>query len=282
MVSAIKSLWSEQIKPNILSPRQILAAQASVLTELTNGVLIGELAENKREDKEIVFTLDMFAPAINYRHRVLIAKHSPTLLYPVLLDADIFRAKGLAASLVPSTALREIIEGKKPASQADSDDELVRLVEKVLKSSEVVSKAQSLIALSNEVRIPINFLRDLQELSEEKRLAAVEEKIAETVHEILDSEVFANSIAETNASDWGMDEYEIQNIDLRDKECIARLAYTASGVQVEDKPYSGDTVKGTAESLFDAHGDVKYRAITAEVVHDTEEPGSEADFKQPQ
>lgn len=270
-MSSVRSLWPAAIKPDILSPRQILAAQANALTELTNGVLVGELSESKKAD-EIMFTLDMFAPAIKYRHRVLTAKHSPTLLYPVLLDADVFRSNRIRpASMDPGFWLGE----KKPESRADSDEELVKLVEKVLTSPEVVSRAQSLIAMSNETRTPTNYIHYLKGLTEAERESAIDEKIAETHHEILDSEVFANAIAETNASGWGVDEYEIEDIDLGDEECIARLSYSASGDQEEDKMYSGDKVTGTAKAVIDSQGAVEYREITAEVIHEHEEPDSE-------
>lgn len=277
MASAVKSLWSAQIKPDILSPRQILRAQADALAEQTKGVLVGELLESKREDKEVVLTLDMLAPVIKYRHRVLSARHSTDLLYPVRLDAEVFRPKGLQGLSLSS----EILGGKKPESQADSDEELIKLVEKVLKSSSVVAMAQSLIALSNEAHTPTNYIHYLKDRSDAERGAEIDEKIAETYHEILDSEIFASAIAETNASGWGMDEYEVQNIDLGDEECIVRLTYSASGDQAEDKPYSGDKVTGTAEAIIDSQGAVDYREITAELIHEDDEPDSEEGANKP-
>lgn len=272
MTSNTKSLWPAQIKPDILSPRQILSAQANALTLLTKGVLVGELSEDKKDD-EVILTLDMLAPAINYRHRVLTARHPVGLLYPVLLDADVFRPKGIMAL----QGIGGIFEGKKSASQADSDDELVKLVERVLTSSAIVSMAQSLIALSNEARTPTNYIHYLKGLAKAEQQSAIDEKIAETSHEILDSGAFGSAIAETNASGWGMAEYEIQDIDLGDEECIVTFSYSASGDQDEEKPYSGDTVTGTAKAAIDSQGAVEYRDITAEVMHDSAEPDSGED-----
>jgi len=264
MASAVKSLWSARIKPDILSPRQILRVQADALTEMTKGVLVGELLESKGGTGEVVLTLDMLAPAINYRQRVLTARHSPSLLYPVNLDADVFRSKGIQSRQEVGRVFLE----EKPESQADNDEELVRLVEKVLTSSTVVSMAQSLIALSNEAQTPANYIHYLNTLTEAERESAVDEKIADTHHEILESEQFANIIAETNATGWGIDDYEIEDIDIDDDECTVHVSYSASGDQEEDKMYSGDKVTGTASAVIDSHGAVGYREITAELVHD--------------
>src|SRR5262249_31697315 len=126
MASGVKTLWSPEIKPEILSPRQILSSQANALSSLTKGLLIGELSEIKTEKNKIVFSLDIFAPALNYRHRVLTATHSVPLVYPVLLDADVFRRKGIGEVAVAS-AVVNALQRKKPESQADTDQELVSL-----------------------------------------------------------------------------------------------------------------------------------------------------------
>jgi hypothetical protein len=106
MPSSVNSLWPEQIKPGILSPRQILSTQASALSGMTKGVLVGELTESKREDELVVLTLDMYAPLIDYRHRVLTASHSSVLPYPVLLDAAVFRPKGIQNIVSSITTVR--------------------------------------------------------------------------------------------------------------------------------------------------------------------------------
>jgi hypothetical protein len=263
MTRAAGSLWSADIKPDILSPKHILTLQASLLGEQTKGVLVGELSERKANDSR-VFTLEMFAPAINYRHQVLTASHSLNRLYPVHLDADVFRSTRMLA---------DIIQGKKHTSRADSDDELVKLIEKVLTSSEVVSLAQSLIALSNEAANgPTNFVLHLKDLAESDRQSAIDEKIEATYYQILDSEAAASAIAETNAGGWGVDNYQIQDIDLRGEECIVKLSYSASGEQDMEKPSSGDTITGTAEAVIDSRGTVDYREITASVEEDFIDP----------
>src|SRR5262249_2830660 len=138
-----------------------------------------------------------------------------------------------------------LITGMKPEAQADSDEELLGLVEKILGSGEVVSIAQSLIALSNDASGPSNYIEHLKGLPTEEQESAIEAKIGETSHEILGADVFAEAIAVTNAVGWGIDEFEIQEVALSDAECTIKLSFSASGDQLQDKTYMGDQVTGT-------------------------------------
>ena len=56
-----------------------------------------------------------------------------------------------------------------------------------------------------------------------------------------------------------------------DEKCTVSLSYSASGDQDKEKPYSGDTVVGTAVAVIDSHGDVQYTDITAEVTYEPDE-----------
>ncbi len=162
----------------------------------------------------------------------------------------------------------------KSLARADDDEELLKKVGIVLNSSEVVSVAQSLIARSNEARTPVHFVRYLKTLSVAERHVAIQEKITATYHEILNSLAFANMIASTNASGWGVDECQIEEFEMSDEKCTVSLSYSASGDQDKEKPYSGDTVVGTAVAVIDSHGDVQYTDITAEVTYEPDESDS--------
>ncbi|MGO9465968.1 MAG: hypothetical protein ACLQVF_17645 [Isosphaeraceae bacterium] len=92
MADAPKSLWPEQINPGVLSPKMILNRQANALRVQTKGLLLGELEEGSTEDgKAVIIALSIYAPALDYRYRVLTASHSRDHVYPVRLDAEIFR-----------------------------------------------------------------------------------------------------------------------------------------------------------------------------------------------
>ncbi|HVA48333.1 MAG TPA: hypothetical protein VNH11_18345 [Pirellulales bacterium] len=83
---------------------------------------------------------------------MLVLAHGRDVAYPAVVDTEVFRPTGLAS-------VREFIEAqqaplsgvtKKPVNRADSDQELVDLVGKVLQSPQVLSAAQSLIARASE------------------------------------------------------------------------------------------------------------------------------------
>lgn len=133
-------------------PLTILQAQAEALLQQTGGVLSADIKQREEEDK-FILTFDIVVPAMGgYRHRVLVLAHGRNMAYPAVVDAEVFRPPGLES-------VREFIEAqqpalfrtpKKPVNRADSDQELVDLVAKVLRSPQVLSAAQSLIARAGE------------------------------------------------------------------------------------------------------------------------------------
>lgn len=148
----VASLWSSDIKPNVLSPFAILDPQAQALTEQTKGLLVGELkVAHDNEKKTTSLTLDLIAPVLNnYRRRILTATYRTDMLYPVMVDADSFRR---TARRIPEPAgFNPFASPKKAANEASSDEEFQRLVEQVLQSPEVTAVAVSLIAQINDVQ----------------------------------------------------------------------------------------------------------------------------------
>lgn len=152
MTETVKSLWPPQIRPSIMSPLTILQAQADALIRQTGGVLSADIKRREEEDK-LVLTFDIVVPALgDYRHRILVLAHGREMAYPSVIDAEIFRPMGLASVREFIEAHQGVLLGgtKKPVNRADSDQELVDLVAKVLQSPEVLSAAQSLIARASE------------------------------------------------------------------------------------------------------------------------------------
>ena len=147
MSRTIRSLWPAQIRPNVQSPNSILATQARALTDQTGGVLQGELktTENTPPGKTST-SLDIVVPALQgYRQRILTITHATNYLYPASVDAEIFRIR--RKSLVDAIIVAQGgAAAEKAANVADSDQELLELVGRVLQSSPVVSIAQSLLA----------------------------------------------------------------------------------------------------------------------------------------
>jgi hypothetical protein len=112
-----------------------------------------------------------------------------------------------------------------------------------------------------------DYVERLRSMVESEREAEIDQVVANTNNEIMNSEEFASAIAETNASAFDIDQYEVGNIDLSDGECVVQLTYSASGDQEEDKAYSGNRVTGEAVLVIDSAGSVGYRNVTAEVDH---------------
>lgn len=132
MSQNIQSLWSPDIKAKVLSPLTILKGQAEALALQTGGVLLAEVIE-EREEEDISLSMDLVAPALHgSRHRILKVIHHDGLPYPAWVEAEIFQYN------FPS--------GKR----ANTDHEFTERVAEVLRSAQVLSVAQSLVARANE------------------------------------------------------------------------------------------------------------------------------------
>lgn len=145
------SLWPTAVRPGVRTPHDILSAQAEALAQQTDGVLVGELSVRESEGGPTTLTLDICAPALDYRHWVLTASHLTGLSYPASVDALIFRPQtpAEAAKLIGSALLgqpRSLSE----ENVAASDEALTQLVRRVLNSPQVVAVAVSLIARAED------------------------------------------------------------------------------------------------------------------------------------
>jgi len=110
-----------------------------------------------------------------------------------------------------------------------------------------------------------DFLGHLRTVSKEELNAEVEELIADTKDDILEAEAFCSKMAETNASGYSVDDYEITSIALEDDLCVVGLRYSASGEQHEDRMLFGSKIDGRADAYIDDRGRVTYENVTAEV-----------------
>ena len=132
MNSCMESLWPTEIKQAILTPRDILETQAMALREQTDGLLTGEVRENRDESEGAVYLiLEVVSPKMKgVRHRVLTARHFTDRIYPCHIDAD----------------------GLRTAEVAYSDREFIELLRQVLHSGEVKALSISLIARARRDR----------------------------------------------------------------------------------------------------------------------------------
>jgi hypothetical protein len=153
MVQTGTSLWPDEIRAVVKSPLSILLEQADALTSQTGGVLVGKLSKSVTDDKTVL-NFDVIVPELDgYRLRIMVVTHKKDMNYPAMVDAEVFRPRGLGLGALNFTTANAIQamqammeEPKKPANRADSDKELTELVRQVLRSGYVVSVAQSLIS----------------------------------------------------------------------------------------------------------------------------------------
>ncbi len=89
-----KNLWGELPEvENVRTPLVILREQASLLTEMTRGVLRGEVRTNYEARQKLLLELMIVVPALNgYQYCVLQALQ-PLTMYPLRLFAEEFPAE---------------------------------------------------------------------------------------------------------------------------------------------------------------------------------------------
>lgn len=129
----IRNLWGNlPVENNIRTPYLILKEQASLLTEATNGLLIGNvdretLTNNSKYDFECM--LEIRVPSIdNYSISIL------EVYYPVF-------------NIYPSLVINKIVDSKQ--YNCDTEEDLYTVLEQILSSTEVKRIISSLL---NEIR----------------------------------------------------------------------------------------------------------------------------------
>ncbi|APW58668.1 HEPN domain-containing protein [Paludisphaera borealis] len=115
------------------------------------------------------------------------------------------------------------------------------------------------------VLVESGYIEYLLVLSEIDRYAAVDARIAETYHEIGDSDEFKSAIGEANANLFAVDEYDINDIGFPGYECVVALWFSASSEVAEANGINFDRIVGNCEAVIDSEGKVEYRDIHAEV-----------------
>jgi hypothetical protein len=153
MSQTIESLWPSQIRQRVLSPIAILRAQGEALARQTGGILLGEINKEVVDETVVSLAFNIIVPALsNYRHRVLDVLHAIDLPYPAIVDAEITRPGSLRLiEELRRSGRMEISNILRYTGRADSEQELIDLVENVLKSPQIVSAAQSLLARASDV-----------------------------------------------------------------------------------------------------------------------------------
>ena len=156
MHDQIPNLWPEGLQPTVVSPVAILRFQATALGQATRGVLEGQVS-SVETGGEVRHDLDVFAPALNYKHRILSLEHTKSYVYPViLLDAPLNPSRYLGSPVKAMTEALGIGEKAKsplapPGTIFYDDVSLIQAIRERLRSDETRAVITSLIARSNDI-----------------------------------------------------------------------------------------------------------------------------------
>jgi len=85
------------------------------------------------------------------------------------------------------------------------------------------------------------------------------------IHKIVESESVNSIISETNASDWGVDEFEIEDIEKTDENIFLDITFHVSGQQQEDKMCLGNAISGHAKCTISSDDKVVFDDIETEI-----------------
>jgi len=110
-----------------------------------------------------------------------------------------------------------------------------------------------------------NYIEYLKTLSKDDLESVIDSKISEAAHDLVDAEAVSSEIASSNATGWGLDVYEVLDIDLSQPDkARVRVGYTLSGDQDDDKAFCGTSIEGEALAIIDTAGAVRFTNVTAE------------------
>ena len=159
-LDSVSNLWPT-IQVDILSPTAIMRKQASLLTQNTQGILEGEV-ENRSDSDSNEFVRAAFvivAPALErYRCELFTIFHVATEPYPVTVFAEgLFielNRVGKSSLIQPVAPDHETDFEDQVEVVASSQDEFVEVLRLILRARRTQGIVQSLIARTNEIRLP--------------------------------------------------------------------------------------------------------------------------------
>jgi len=143
MPSKIPDLWPNDISTDVLTPLAIMRSQVPGLERRTKGLLEADISSVEKE-KEIVHNFDLVAPAVDrVRERILVVTHERNRVYPAKMEAAVFGRNSPGSDYY----------GTSFTARAMSQEDFLKLLSEVIRSPEVRSSIESLIARSNEVSV---------------------------------------------------------------------------------------------------------------------------------
>ena len=119
----------------------------------------------------------------------------------------------------------------------------------------------------------MSFIKQFQKMGANERESVIDDKVSNSMHEITQDGTFCDCSAGTNATDWGVDDYEFDAdyAEIVDDEVHVPLDYHASGEQLDDHMYCGTEITGEAVAVIDDKGQIRFEEVTAEVAEEIAE-----------
>jgi hypothetical protein len=123
----------------------------------------------------------------------------------------------------------------------------------------------------NGSRIMPSYIARLERLAPEDQEVEIEEQIERTYKDIVQGSGFRDVMARTNAWNWAIDECNILEMAMGDGEVRVKLSYLASGENAEKEIEAAQrgTIRGEAEAVVNDEGEVRYEAVTGELLVDS-------------
>ena len=116
---------------------------------------------------------------------------------------------------------------------------------------------------NNKEIVMTGYIAYLKTLTEPELDTEIDRKITDTYDELLETEEVSGCITNTNAASWGVDDYDIADMDIDDECCEVRLNFCAAGEQEDEQMFYGDRLHGVATVLINDGGDVEYTEVSA-------------------
>ena len=116
------------------------------------------------------------------------------------------------------------------------------------------------------------YIERLQRLAPEDQEVEIEEQIERTYCDIVQGPGFRDVMAKTNAWNWAIDECNILAMTMGDDEVRAKVSYLASGENAEKETEASQRgkIRGEAEAVVNDDGEVRYEAVTGELVMESD------------
>lgn len=106
-------------------------------------------------------------------------------------------------------------------------------------------------------------MQEILLLDEESSKTRLAEEIDSVSHVIEESEEMGCAIASTNACGFEVGNIDVDRIIVDEEYLSISFSYSASGEQMDDKPYCGTEIAGSGVAFLDKEGEIEFDDICA-------------------